>query len=361
MGTARRVALALATGWFLLVLVFSLGNVGEFFPPMNGVWDPDTADADLRGKVYVVTGANIGIGYATTVELLRRGATVVMASRDQDKNAKAAIAASTQATLNMFHNEPGRAIPMRLDLASSKSVFEFAQSFKALGIALDGLILNAGVMGLPLSQTKDGLEMQVGVNCVGHFYLTELLLPSLIASAPSRVVVVGSNAHHYTMLSAPLGLRLDEFVYERVAAKGNYMPVIGSYAYSKACNAMHGFQLARRLKARGISNVYVNVVHPGIVNTALMRHTVDANLGRNATKIDSAVVDMLAASARGGAVAQLYAAVSPDVEAKDWHGEYISSFGYRWPIATYVWYVLSEAQQDELYDELVRLTSAWKW
>jgi NAD(P)-dependent dehydrogenase (short-subunit alcohol dehydrogenase family) len=201
----------------------------------------------VNGKVCIVTGGNSGIGKATVAGLAQLGATVVIACRDADrgKAAKAEIAEKTGS--QSLH-------VMQLDLASLESVRAFAAAFAADFGRLDVLVANAGVMTRKRELTADGLEMNFGVNHVGHFLLTELLLPLLKASAPSRIVVVSSNMH-------PSG-RID---FDDLAMEKSWS---GSYPRSKLANVLFVRALSRRLDGTG---VVVNGLHPGVISTELAR------------------------------------------------------------------------------------------
>merc|ERR1712113_940856 len=141
--------------------------------------DKALLEKDLSGKVIIVTGANSGIGKTCTEQLVKQGATVVLAVRRIDSGKKVA---------DGLQNEKGSCEVMKCDNASLDSVREFAKEFRSKYDRLDVLYLNAGIMNAPKGKSKDGFEMQFAVNHLAHFLLTELLLDVLQASAPSRVV-----------------------------------------------------------------------------------------------------------------------------------------------------------------------------
>ena len=153
---------------------------------MNGVKCP--SNARLVGKTVVITGGNTGIGKMTAKELAARGGKIIIACRDAKKG-DAAVEEIVKETANenVFFK--------RLDLASCASVRRFAEDILRTEPQIDVLLLNAGVMFTPYQVTEDGFEFQFGVNHLGHFLLTHLLLDRLKASAPSRVVVVSSLGH----------------------------------------------------------------------------------------------------------------------------------------------------------------------
>ena len=168
-------ALALPLLYYLIRVVF-----------VNGTKCPSKARID--GKTVLITGGNTGIGKLTALELASRGGRVIIAARDATKGASA-VAEIRKASGNE------QVFFRKLDLASKQSIHTFAEAFLSEEDRLDILILNAGVMFTPYSVTEDGFEFQFGVNHLGHFLLTHLLLERLKECAPSRVVVVSSLAH----------------------------------------------------------------------------------------------------------------------------------------------------------------------
>jgi NAD(P)-dependent dehydrogenase (short-subunit alcohol dehydrogenase family) len=234
----------------------------------------------MKDKVCIVTGGNTGIGKATVAGLAKRGTTVVIACRDVDKGNAALdeLAASTGS--KDLH-------VMQLDLASLASVRAFAAAFMAKFARLDVLVANAGVMTAKRQLTADGLEMNFGVNHVGHFLLVELLLPLLQASAPSRIVVVSSNMH------ASGKIDFDDLAMEKSWS--------GSYPRSKLANMLFVRALAKRLEG---TKVVVNGLHPGVISTSLARDY-------------SAAIRLIAKwffkSPEQGARTSLYLATAPEV------------------------------------------------
>nr|XP_014089225.1 retinol dehydrogenase 13 isoform X1 [Bactrocera oleae] len=201
-------------------------------------------------KVVIVTGSNTGIGKETVRELANRGATIYMACRDMQKceEARNEIVLET-------HNK--HIYCRKCDLASMDSVRKFVESFKREQVKLDILINNAGVMRCPRSLTKDGFEMQLGVNHMGHFLLTNLLLDLLKKSVPSRIVTVSSLAHTRGEINIA-DLNSDK----------SYDPG-RAYNQSKLANILFTRELAKRLEGTGVS---ANALHPGVVDTELFRH-----------------------------------------------------------------------------------------
>jgi len=204
-------------------------------------WTP--ADLpDLGGRTAVVTGANSGIGRAAAHELAGAGARVVLAVRDAAKGEAAAAAM------------PGGAETRVLDLADLASVRAFAAAWKG---DLDLLVNNAGIMAVPEGRTKDGFELQLGTNHLGHFALTNLLLPHVTG----RVVTVASGAHRAGRIE------LDDLNWERRSYNA-----WRAYGQSKLANLLFTLELERRLTAAG-SPVRALAAHPGWAATGLQGHT----------------------------------------------------------------------------------------
>ncbi|XP_067456345.1 retinol dehydrogenase 13 isoform X2 [Thunnus thynnus] len=205
----------------------------------------------LDGKTVLITGANTGIGRETSRDLARRGARVVMACRDLTR-AEQAAEEIRRSTGN------GNVVIRHLDLASLYSVRQFAKDFLDSEDRLDILINNAGVMMCPKWLTEDGFETQLAVNHLGHFLLTNLLLPKLKSSAPSRVVTVSSIAHR--------GGRID---FDDLFFSRRPYSSLESYRQSKLANVLFARELAHRLRDSGVSSF---CLHPGVIRTELGRH-----------------------------------------------------------------------------------------
>lgn len=221
----------------------------------NLVCDPKLFDKDLSGTVTIVTGANSGTGLATVQQLVKQGAHVIAACRR---------VAAGQEAVGSIEGERGSVEVMELDLASLASVRSFVQAFAEKHDRLDALVNNAGVMNTPEGKTVDGFETQFGVNHLGHFLLTELLLDTLKKSAPSRIVCVASAAHA-GMSGKVAELHLDDLDFER----RGYDPTL-SYNQSKLAMVIYARHLAGRLEGTGVSAFSV---HPGWVRSNLIKHT----------------------------------------------------------------------------------------
>lgn len=203
----------------------------------------------IPGKVVIITGANTGIGKENAIDLARRGGKVYIACRDIKRGEEALADIKRISGSEHVHF-------LQLDLASLASVREFSSKFHELESQLHILICNAGVMACPKAQTKDGFEMQMGTNHLGHFLLTNLLLDLLKASSPSRVVVVSSSGHKFS------GINRDDLMAEKSYSK------IKQYGQSKLANILFARHLAKKLDGL----VTVNSCHPGVVQTELGRH-----------------------------------------------------------------------------------------
>ncbi|MFI5812924.1 oxidoreductase [Streptomyces sp. NPDC051643] len=230
---------------------------------------------DQTGRTAVVTGANSGLGIATVDALARAGAHVVLAVRDPQRG---------EAAARTVH---GSVEVRRLDLADLASVREFAASWRG---DLDLLINNAGVMNIPEASTKDGFEMQFGTNHLGHFALTNLLLPHVT----DRVVTVSSGAHRI-----PGSTHIH---FDNLNLTGEYAP-IAAYGQSKLANLLFTLELQSRLAAAG-SPVRALAAHPGWAATGLQGH--DASVVRRA--LMAVGNRFIAQDNRAGALPTLYAA-----------------------------------------------------
>lgn len=253
---------------------------------------------DLAGKVFVVTGANSGLGLVTSRELAAHHAHVVMACRNPDK--------AERAREEVLRREPQASVEiMILDLASLDSIAQFAEDFSHE--RLDGLCNNAGVMAIPRRETADGFEMQLGTNHLGHFALTARLWPRLVATSGSRVVNVSSLMHRVGRM------HFDDLMGERSYEKWS------AYGQSKLANLLFTFELKRRAEAAG-AGVTVAAAHPGYAATNLQQ--VGPEMSGNAfMKGVMAMANRLVAQdAEGGALPQLMALVGDGVSSGDYFG-----------------------------------------
>ncbi|XP_053715298.1 retinol dehydrogenase 12, like [Synchiropus splendidus] len=248
----------------------------------------------LDGKTALITGANTGIGKETAKDLAARGAKVIMACRDMEK-AEAAMKEVKEASGNE------NIICMKLDLADSKSIREFAEAINNGESQLNILINNAGVMMCPYQKTADGFEMQIGINHFGHFLLTHLLIDLIKRSTPARIVTVSSVAHSWS------GINLDDINSEKSYDKRR------AYSQSKLANVLFSRSLAQRLEGSGVTTYSL---HPGVVQTDLWRHM---------NKFQQTAVKMVRSFTKTtveGAQTTIYCAVEPALEKES--GEYYS-------------------------------------
>ncbi|TNN18246.1 Retinol dehydrogenase 12 isoform 2 [Schistosoma japonicum] len=228
----------------------------------------------LDGKLAIVTGSNTGIGLVTAGELARRGAKVVMACRNLQKAEDARkrllerYGVSNPQSVNLDVSskdvisslspiDEDQLIIEQLDLASLQSIRQFVERIVDKYAKLDFLINNAGLAVSRYQETVDGFEMTMGVNYFGHFLLTELLLPLLKNSSPSRIIILTSRAHFRGRLIKP-DLQVQAKQYGEARA----------YRMSKLANTMHAAELGDRLHDSGVT---VFSVHPGIVKTEILR------------------------------------------------------------------------------------------
>ena len=271
--------------------------------------DPVLFQKDLSGRIYIVTGANSGSGFATSKQLAQQGAHVIGACRRVEAGKEAF------AELGKVR---GLVEVMALDLASLASVRRFAEAFLAKYDRLDGLVNNAGVMGTPEGRTEDGFETQFGVNHLGHFLLTELLLETLKASAPARIVCVSSVAHVGTRGNVA-ELDFDDLHFEQRA----YVP-LAAYGQSKLANVLHALDLARRLDGTEVSAFSV---HPGWIRSNLAQHMMPVWVQNTLMRPFSGLLGMM--SWYEGAQTTLHCLLADD--APNHSGEYYSQNSILYP------------------------------
>ncbi|KAF3836023.1 hypothetical protein F7725_028581, partial [Dissostichus mawsoni] len=259
------------------------------------------SDVRLEGKTAIVTGANVGIGKETAKdlagrgkELISAGARVILACRD--------MARGEQAARDIMRELKGAKVVARhLDLADTKSICLFAENIYNNEKTLHFLINNAGVAMCPYATTVDGYEMQFGVNHLGHFFLTFLLLDLLKHSAPSRVINLSSLAHN-----------MGKIQFDDLSGDRAYHPV-RAYAQSKLANVLFTSELAKRTEG-----VMAYSVDPGMVNTEITRH-----LGRPLVAITKTIGFLLKTPAEG-AYTSIYCTVTPESQLLT--GGYYKSF-----------------------------------
>jgi NAD(P)-dependent dehydrogenase (short-subunit alcohol dehydrogenase family) len=243
-------------------------------------------DRFLEGKVCIVTGATSGIGKETARALAHQGGTVILVGRNPEK---------TVATIEEITREIGaaKADYLLADLSSQAEIYQLVEEFKNRYDRLDVLVNNAGGFFLWRQESVDGIEMTFALNHLGYFLLTSLLLDTILASAPARIINVSSGSH----LRAKI--HFDDLQFRRI--------YIGPKAYgqSKLANVFFTYELARRLNGTGVT---VNALHPGFVAT---------NIGSNNGWVVRALrplMNLRALSVEEGAETVIYLATSPEVE-----------------------------------------------
>jgi NAD(P)-dependent dehydrogenase (short-subunit alcohol dehydrogenase family) len=255
---------------------------------------------DQRGRVALVTGGNSGIGYEAALALAGRGAHVILAARSPERG-EAALAAIRRA------HPRASAEVMALDLSDLGAVRAFAVAFLGRFPQLALLINNAGVMALPYRRTADGFEMQFGTNHLGHFALTGLLLPAILAAPGARVVTVSSGLHNAGAID-----------FENLDGSRGY-DRWRAYSQSKLANLLFAYELQRRLEARGADAISVGC-HPGYAATNLQSAGPRMEGSRLGETVMGAFNALFAQSAAMGALPTLYAATAPGVNGCDYIG-----------------------------------------
>ncbi len=251
---------------------------------------PWTAAAipDQSGRLALITGANSGLGLETARALAAKGAGVILACRS--------LARAEQARHQLLPEAGGPIDLLELDLADLASVREAARQLQDRYGRLDLLINNAGVMGLPRSLTRDGFERQFGINHLGHFALTQAVLPLLRGQPDARVVTVTSGAQYFGRIS------FDDLQGERRYDRWQ------AYGQSKLANVMFALELQERLdaEAAGVTSL---AAHPGVARTNLQPASVAAS-GSWAEALAYRLMAPLFQSAAQGALPQLHAATA---------------------------------------------------
>jgi NAD(P)-dependent dehydrogenase (short-subunit alcohol dehydrogenase family) len=256
---------------------------------------------DQHGRTAVVTGANGGLGLETARQLAAKGAHVVMAVRNQKKAAAAADeirAGVPDASLEL----------VALDLSAQASVRAAAEQIMAGHQSIDLLVNNAGVMGISEAKTADGFEMQFGVDHLGHWSLTGLLLPALLRPPGARIVTVTSTAHHMGRAVDPANPHL----------RGRYRPW-RAYGQAKLANFHFGLGLQHELEKAGASTASL-IAHPGLSNTDLQAVSVQQSGGGASQQFFLVLARRTGMSAADGALSQLRAATDPAAKGGQFYG-----------------------------------------
>ena len=258
-------------------------------------------------RKFLITGANSGLGYETSKLLLEKGATVIMCCRDLVKAERA------KKELLKF-NFPGNIELFELDLSDLRKVRKSSQLIKNKFNSLDVLINNAGIMAPPKTLTKQGFEIQFGVNHLAHMFLTLELLPLLKEKTNSRVVTVTSGVQYFGEI------KWDDLQgnlkYDRWA----------SYAQSKLANVMFGLELNLKFIENN-SKTSSLLAHPGFARTNLQPKSVEANKSWQ-EKLAYKFMDPMFQSARMGALPQIAAATLPNAIGGEQYGPRFNYRGY---------------------------------
>ena len=249
-----------------------------------------TAGLDLRGKTAVITGVNSGLGYETMRVLSLRGAHVIGTARTLEKAKQACDSVE------------GKTTPLACELTDFDSVVKCSDEIRAMGMPVDILICNAGIMAVPKREMVGDFEKQFAVNHLAHFIFVHRLLDQVKASDEGRVVMLSSSGHKF---APPEGIRFDDLSFEN-----GYKPFL-AYGQSKLANLLTAKELAKRLAD---TNASVNAVHPGVINTNLGRHFPKPMLF-----LSSLVGWAFMKSVPQGAATTCYVATSPDLKGVSGH------------------------------------------
>jgi NAD(P)-dependent dehydrogenase (short-subunit alcohol dehydrogenase family) len=260
---------------------------------------------DNSGRTICITGANSGLGLEAARNLVGAGAHVILACRNVAK-----AEAAAQSLRLGTGNGTGSVEVRELDLASLASVRQFSEQLLTDGIELDGLMNNAGLMALDQSRTEDGFETQIGVNHLGHYALTGLLLPSLMKRPNSRIVNVSSMGH------IPGKIHLDDLMCDR--RKYNRW---GAYFQSKLANILFTNELERRLRETSSTTIAL-AAHPGTARTEL------GKTGTSATNfVMRRVAPVMTRTGVQGCESQVRAMVDPSASGREYYGPKYQMFG----------------------------------
>jgi len=249
-----------------------------------------------NGRTAIVTGANSGLGFETTLAFASKGITTIMACRNLEK--------AEEAKQKILKQVPEAQLDIiQIDLSKLKSVREFAEKFLSQYNRLDLLINNAGVMMPPYQKTEDGFELQMAANYFGHFLLTGLLIEILTDTKDSRVVSLSSIAHKNA-----------EIDFKDLQSEKNYSK-FKAYGQSKLACLLFAKELDRRLKSFSKGNTKSIAAHPGASNTELSRH-----IPKWLSIVLSPILFLVSHSAENGAKPIILAALNKDIKGGDYFG-----------------------------------------
>jgi NAD(P)-dependent dehydrogenase (short-subunit alcohol dehydrogenase family) len=251
---------------------------------------------DLTGKLVFITGGASGLGAETARAMAAKGAHIVVAARDMGKGEEVAKSVR-EATGN------DQVDVIACDLGSLAKIRECAGAVLAKYDAIDLLINNAGVMACPQAATADGFEMQFGTNHIGHFLLTNLLMPAVEKATNARIVNLSSRGHHF-----------DTVHFDDPHFENREYDKWASYGQSKTANIMFSVGLERRLAAKGI---HAYAVHPGGIQTNLGRHLTQEDIAALLKRMEENAGESVAfKTVEAGAATTCYAATAPEIEGK---------------------------------------------
>ena len=263
---------------------------------MKQKWNFDDIP-DLSGKTIIVTGGNSGLGFEAVKSLSVKGSETILACR----SAKNGESAKKQ----ILEEHPNAQINvMNLDLADLKSIHSFAMKFDAQYHKVDVLLNNAGII-CPYKKTKDGFEIQIGTNHLGHFALTGLLLHCLKNTKGSRVINVSSLGHKFGKMI------FDNFMFE----KGDYS-IMKAYGRSKLSNLLFTYELQRKFEKFNIDCIAV-AAHPGVAKSNLAKYVTKKLLYKIGMAISSSIMSQ---NSSMGALPEIRASVDPLVKGGDYFG-----------------------------------------
>ena len=288
-------------------------------------WTMDEVPS-LAGKKFVITGANSGIGFETARACATHGAHIILACRDEEKGERAIAQLKQSQIRGVLEN-------MKLDLNSLSSIREFSNNLLDRYENIDGLVNNAGIMMNPYQLTEDGFESQFGINHLGHFALTGLLMPALLSTPNARIVNVSSGAHSMGTMD------FDNLMFEG----GKNYTRVASYGRSKLANLLFTKGLQARL-TKISSDTIATSAHPGWAST---------NLGKQSHPLAGAIISifgkLLAQSAAMGALPTLRALLDPTAQGGDYYGPngFRESRGYPIKVGS-----SQNAQNPKLADQL---------
>ncbi|KAG2222417.1 hypothetical protein INT45_009429 [Circinella minor] len=287
---------------------------------------------DLSGKVAIITGGSAGIGESCAFQIARKNCTVILGCRNKSKG---------ELVVKKIQEETGNnnVECILLDLNDLKSIKSFAEMFLSKYDQLHILINNAGLMpNGGLERSKDGFEIMFATNVIGTHYLTVQLLPILEKSMPSRIVNVASSFYIITkFVKTSVEILNDEDYYNRFL----------QYGRTKAIIMLLTFELDRRLRAKGVNNLYVNTNDPGPVKTQAYYKRV------NKGSVMDKFISLVFAAADEGSLTQLYLATSPEVEEQNIHGEYYTPIAKRDKVKSD--YTKSEKEAEKAWSAVEKL------